>query len=82
MRATFTQDQLDIEKSVRSISEDETASARDALTGPWAEPACDSTLLRDFGLLVAVWLPAVGFHQCLCLLHISDAVGDVIHHAG
>jgi len=38
MRATFTQDQLDIEKTVRSLAEGATAET-------------DGTLLRDFGLL-------------------------------
>lgn len=38
MRATFTQDQLDIEKTVRSLAES-------------ATPETDTTLLRDFGVL-------------------------------
>lgn len=51
MRATFTQDQLDIESTVRGLVADEKVSARDALTAPWSPPACDATLLGDFTLL-------------------------------
>ncbi|MGJ3558034.1 hypothetical protein ACR6C2_00315 [Streptomyces sp. INA 01156] len=51
MRATFTHDQLDIEKTVRTLAQRESKRARDALAGPWSAPECDTTLLRDFGLL-------------------------------
>jgi hypothetical protein len=51
MRATFTQDQLDIETTVRALAEGETVLSRATLTGPWAAPECDVVLLRDFGLL-------------------------------
>src|SRR5262245_43621604 len=51
MRATFTQEQLEIAKTVRAIAEAEAVTARDALAGPWRAPGCDATLLRDFGLL-------------------------------
>ncbi|MBM7517474.1 acyl-CoA dehydrogenase family protein [Nocardioides nitrophenolicus] len=51
MRATFTQDQRDIESTVRGLVADEKTGARDALTAPWGAPDCDAALLRDFGLL-------------------------------
>ncbi|MFG2043487.1 acyl-CoA dehydrogenase family protein [Dactylosporangium sp. NPDC048998] len=51
MRATFTQEQLEIGKTVGSLAEGEGVTARDALSGPWRAPACDGPLLRDFGLL-------------------------------
>ncbi|RNL61961.1 acyl-CoA dehydrogenase [Nocardioides marmoriginsengisoli] len=51
MRATFTQDQLDIEKTVRALAEGEDVGSRATLTAPWTAPACDAVLLRDFGLL-------------------------------
>ncbi|MGI5200690.1 hypothetical protein ACQEU6_03680 [Spirillospora sp. CA-108201] len=51
MEATFTQVQRDIEASLRSIAKEEKATARDALAGGWAPPACDAVLLADFGLL-------------------------------
>ncbi|MEU5877831.1 acyl-CoA dehydrogenase [Spirillospora sp. NPDC047279] len=51
MEATFTQEQRDIEASLRSIAKEEKVTARDALEGEWAPPACDAVLLADFGLL-------------------------------
>jgi alkylation response protein AidB-like acyl-CoA dehydrogenase len=51
MRATFTQDQLDIEKTVRALADGESVRARASLSAPWSPPECDVTLLRDFGLL-------------------------------
>ncbi|GAB3834520.1 acyl-CoA dehydrogenase family protein [Dactylosporangium cerinum] len=50
MRATFTQEQLEIAKTVRSLAE-EGVTARTALDAGWRAPACDGPLLRDFGLL-------------------------------
>nr|BFE57704.1 hypothetical protein GCM10020063_022300 [Dactylosporangium thailandense] len=51
MRATFTQEQLEIAKTVRAIVEDADFTARDALSAPWRAPSCDAPLLSDFGLL-------------------------------
>ncbi|GGM42423.1 acyl-CoA dehydrogenase family protein [Dactylosporangium sucinum] len=51
MRATFTQEQLEIGKTVHAIAEGEAVTARAALSAPWTAPACDGPLLRDFGLL-------------------------------
>ncbi len=51
MRATFTQDQLDIQKSVRSIVESDADQARAALDASWTRPGTDEVLLRDFGVL-------------------------------
>lgn len=52
MRATFTQEQLEIAKTVAALAEGEAVSARAVLkSGTWTAPACDATLLRDFGLL-------------------------------
>ncbi|WP_238010522.1 acyl-CoA dehydrogenase [Dactylosporangium sp. AC04546] len=51
MRATFTQEQLEIGKTVHAIAEGEGVTARAALAAPWTAPACDGPLLRDFGLL-------------------------------
>ncbi|MGI5182988.1 acyl-CoA dehydrogenase family protein [Dactylosporangium sp. CA-152071] len=51
MRATFTQEQLEIAKTVRSLAEGEGVTARDALECGWQAPACDGPLLDDFGLL-------------------------------
>ncbi|MBO2447794.1 acyl-CoA/acyl-ACP dehydrogenase [Actinomadura barringtoniae] len=51
MEATFTQEQRDIQESLRSIAEAETVTARDALAGEWRPPGCDAVLLADFGLL-------------------------------
>ncbi|WP_433063557.1 acyl-CoA dehydrogenase family protein [Dactylosporangium sp. CS-033363] len=51
MRATFTQEQLEIAKTVRAIVEDADFTARDALSAPWRAPSCDAPLLADFGLL-------------------------------
>lgn len=52
MRATFTQEQLEIAKTVRALAEGEAVTSRALLTGAtWTAPACDAVLLRDFGLL-------------------------------
>jgi alkylation response protein AidB-like acyl-CoA dehydrogenase len=52
MRATFTQEQLEIAKTVGALAEGEAVTSRAVLTrGTWTAPACDTTLLRDFGLL-------------------------------
>lgn len=51
MRATFTQEQSDVAKSVRGLAESTSGSARSALTSEWQEPSADTMLLRDFGML-------------------------------
>ncbi|TDC92293.1 acyl-CoA dehydrogenase family protein [Actinomadura sp. 7K507] len=51
MKATFTQEQLDIQESIRSIAKEEKVTARDALAGEWRPPGGDAVLLTDFGLL-------------------------------
>ncbi len=52
MRATFTQEQLEIAKTVKALAEGEAVTSRALLTGAgWTAPACDAVLLRDFGLL-------------------------------
>ncbi|MFT4008946.1 MAG: acyl-CoA dehydrogenase [Nocardioidaceae bacterium] len=51
MRATFTQDQLDIAKTVRSLVGSEPVTARSCVADGWRAPALDATLLSDFGLL-------------------------------
>ncbi|GGM28035.1 acyl-CoA dehydrogenase [Micromonospora yangpuensis] len=51
MRATFTDEQQDIGRTVRSLAAAEPGTARAALNDGWQAPACDGPLLRDFGLL-------------------------------
>jgi alkylation response protein AidB-like acyl-CoA dehydrogenase len=51
VRATFTQDQLDVVKTVRALAEGEAVTARSCLAAGWQAPAVDATLVRDFGLL-------------------------------
>ena len=51
MRSTFTQDQLDLEKTVRSLAEADRGRARAALEQGWGETAGDVALRRDFGVL-------------------------------
>ncbi|WDZ83669.1 acyl-CoA dehydrogenase family protein [Micromonospora cathayae] len=51
MRATFTQEQLEIGKTVGALAAAEGVTARTVLSGRWQAPACDGPLLRDFGLL-------------------------------
>ncbi|WP_232676223.1 acyl-CoA dehydrogenase family protein [Nocardioides sp. R-C-SC26] len=51
MRATFTQEQSDLEKTVRSVAEGERAHARHCLEHGWSAPASDAGLLRDFAVL-------------------------------
>lgn len=51
MRATFTQEQLDLAKTVRAIAEGERGSARLAHDEGWRRPGCDAALLRDFAVL-------------------------------
>lgn len=52
MHATFTPEQREIAKTVRALVEGEAVTARAVLkAGTWTPPACDTTLLRDFGLL-------------------------------
>ncbi|MET7422758.1 acyl-CoA dehydrogenase [Dactylosporangium sp. NPDC005555] len=76
MRATFTQEQLEIAKTVRSLVEGEGVTARDALEGGWRAPACDGPLLRDFGLL-GVPEPAGGIGSDLIdLLVAVEVLGE------
>jgi hypothetical protein len=76
MRATFTQEQLEIAKTVRSLAEGEAVTARDALDGGWRAPACDGPLLRDFGLL-GVPEPAGGIGSDLIdLLVAVEVLGE------
>ncbi|MGW0506605.1 acyl-CoA dehydrogenase family protein [Micromonospora sp. NPDC003241] len=49
MRATFTQEQQDIAKTVGALADAERATG--GLPTHWQAPAGDATLLRDFGLL-------------------------------
>lgn len=51
MRATFTQDQLDIAKTIGALAEGSELTARACLTDGWRASAVDDVLLRDFGLL-------------------------------
>ncbi|GAB3057945.1 acyl-CoA dehydrogenase family protein [Micromonospora schwarzwaldensis] len=51
MRATFTQEQQEIGRTVGALADGAVGTAREALSGPWRAPACDGPLLRDFGLL-------------------------------
>jgi alkylation response protein AidB-like acyl-CoA dehydrogenase len=51
MRATFTQDQLDLAKTVGAIAEGEREAARRAHDDGWTPTASDATLLRDFSVL-------------------------------
>ena len=51
MRATFTQDQLDLAKTVGAIAEGEHEAARRAHDDGWTAPVSDATLLRDFAVL-------------------------------
>ncbi|MDP3893443.1 MAG: hypothetical protein Q8Q44_19565, partial [Nocardioides sp.] len=51
MRATYTQDQLDLEKTVRSLAEGERGRARECLDAGWSELPLDAGLLRDFSVL-------------------------------
>ena len=51
MKATFTQEQLDIRESIRSIAREDAVTARGALAGEWRPPGGDAVLLTDFGLL-------------------------------
>lgn len=51
MRATFTQDQLDLEKTIRSLAEGERSAARACLDQPWSRSAVDDVLVRDFSVL-------------------------------
>ncbi|MGB0102338.1 MAG: hypothetical protein WBP61_18820, partial [Nocardioides sp.] len=51
MRATFTQDQLDLEKTLRSLVEGERTAARECLDRPWDGCRVDATLVRDFSVL-------------------------------
>ncbi|MET7397307.1 acyl-CoA dehydrogenase family protein [Dactylosporangium sp. NPDC005572] len=76
MRATFTQEQLEIGKTVHAIAEGEGVTARSALSAPWTAPACDGPLLRDFGLL-GVPTPAGGIGSGLVdLLVAVEALGE------
>lgn len=51
MRATFTDHQLDIARTVRSLAMGGLGQARAALDGGWVAPASEDALLRDFSLL-------------------------------
>ncbi|WP_326553846.1 acyl-CoA dehydrogenase [Micromonospora sp. NBC_01813] len=51
MRATFTQEQQDIGKTVTALAQAQAGAARAALADSWQPCACDVPLLRDFGLL-------------------------------
>ncbi|MEV0134421.1 acyl-CoA dehydrogenase family protein [Dactylosporangium sp. NPDC050688] len=76
MRATFTQEQLEIAKTVRSLVEGEGVTARTALDDGWRAPACDGPLLRDFGLL-GVPEPAGGIGSDLIdLLVAVEVLGE------
>lgn len=78
MRATFTQDQLDIEKTVRSLADGGVGQARAALEDDWVAPPMDATLLRDFGLL-GVPESAGGMDSSLIdLLVAVEALGEQV----
>ncbi|CAM3266093.1 acyl-CoA dehydrogenase family protein [Nocardioides dubius] len=51
MRATFTQDQADIAKTVEAIAASAEGETRSFLDAPWRAPAIDATLLSDFSVL-------------------------------
>ncbi|MFY1638191.1 acyl-CoA dehydrogenase family protein [Solwaraspora sp. WMMB335] len=51
MRATFTQEQQDIGKTVAALARAQTGAARAALSGRWQPVACDVVLLRDYCML-------------------------------
>ena len=51
MRATFTQEQREVEQAVRDIVGTARGGARAALDGPWSPPATDRELLSGFGVL-------------------------------
>ncbi|WP_110207669.1 acyl-CoA dehydrogenase family protein [Nocardioides daejeonensis] len=51
MRATFTQEQSDIAKTVRAMADGGVVSTRAALEHGWQPPGCDEVLLRDFSVL-------------------------------
>lgn len=78
MRATFTQDQLDIAKTVSSLAEGGVGQARQALDGGWTAPPTDATLIRDFGLL-GVPESAGGIDSSLIdLLVAVEALGEQV----
>lgn len=51
MRATFTEEQQEIGRTVGALADADRGTARAALSGRWQAPAGDGPLLRDFGLL-------------------------------
>ena len=51
MRATFTQEQREVEQAVRDIVGTAGDGARAALDAPWSPPAIDRELLSGFGVL-------------------------------
>lgn len=51
MRATFTQDQADIAKTVEAIASAAAGETRAFLSTPWQAPSIDATLLSDFSVL-------------------------------
>ncbi|MFS3126780.1 acyl-CoA dehydrogenase family protein [Nocardioides sp. Bht2] len=51
MRATFTQDQSDIAKTVEAIAATAAGETRACLSAPWQPPSIDAVLLTDFSVL-------------------------------
>lgn len=75
MRATFTQEQQDIGRTVGALADADRGTARAAWSGGWRAPAGDGPLLRDFGLL-GVPEPAGGIGSSLIdLLVAVEALG-------
>jgi alkylation response protein AidB-like acyl-CoA dehydrogenase len=78
MRATFTQEQLDIAKTVRSLAENEPVTARRCFVDGWRPPAIDALLLEDFGLLgVPEQSGGVG-SSLVDLLVAAEALGETL----